>query len=594
MPLTFQGGTMVPAVGTEAYKVAASPNQTGAGSFNASTNELKAGGKTVYSPSVISDANVHETAIPNIQSTTSNLLNTSGSANQSNTENQPTTETTPNSYEDIYNRVLGEQNAQPQSPEVTEVLNSYKDLIARSDAASAAQIGAMQSAFNSQVNLLQGQNDAETAALRHALAAQGFTPQSTAGALNIAHTVALSQLQDLTSKEAVTEANLRNAALNSDIQLQDKYNTLLQNIRTEKLNTAKDMADKIQAENQKIIDAKQKIRDNIASIALDAAKNGAPKEIQDAIRASGDESSAIAAAGSYLQTATGTLGDYLQYKKDAIASGHNPVDFETYKQAEETRKNKAAQELKATPSGAAAPLPTGGSSTGSIQGDMKDILEGRNTMYNIRQTMGRTNQAAAYMQSLRDEIRKIDPNFDFVASDAGGKSVSTAYVQRATAAINSVLPNIDKVVDLSNQVLRIGVKGVDNLLQKGAIQIGDQKVSNFREAQRLIADEIGVALGAGTVSDMKLQLGFDVTDPSVTPEVFASNMGIVKDFVNNRLKGLQELRYRSTAVGQSESDFEKLNTEYGDAHPEARPTIIKMQNDGRTMAEINAWINQQQ
>lgn len=184
----------------------------------------------------------------------------------------------------------------------------------------------------------------------------------------------------------------------------------------------------------------------------------------------------------------------------------------------------------------------------SLSNDVTAILEGRNTMYNIRQTMGRTNAAAAYMQSVRDAISKIDPNFDFVASDAGGKSVSTGYVQRATAAINSVLPNIDKIVDLSNQVSRIGVKGVDNLLQKTAVQIGDQKVSNFREAQKLIADEIGVALGAGTVSDMKLQLGFDVTDPSVTPEVFASNMEVVKEFIDNRLKGLNSLRYISPTV----------------------------------------------
>lgn len=182
----------------------------------------------------------------------------------------------------------------------------------------------------------------------------------------------------------------------------------------------------------------------------------------------------------------------------------------------------------------------------AIAGDVEDILSGRNTLYNIRQTMGRTNAAAQYMQSMRDAIHSIDPNFDFIASDAGGKFVSSTYYQKAAAAINSVMPNIDKIVDLSNQVSRVGVKGVDDILQKGAVQIGNEKVSNFREAQKLIADEIGVALGAGTVSDMKLQLGFDVTDPSVSPNVFASNMGIVKDFINNRLQGLKDQRYSSS------------------------------------------------
>jgi hypothetical protein len=187
----------------------------------------------------------------------------------------------------------------------------------------------------------------------------------------------------------------------------------------------------------------------------------------------------------------------------------------------------------------------------AISNDVQAILEGRNTMYNIKQTMGKSNSSAAYMKSIRDTIAKIDPNFDFIASDAGGKSVSTAYTQRATQAINSVLPNIDKIVDLSNQVSRVGVTGVDRILQSGNVLINNQKVSNFHEAQKLIADEIGVALGAGTVSDMKLQLGFDVTDPSVSQEVFASNMGLVKSFLENRKTGLDSLRYKSSVGGST-------------------------------------------
>jgi hypothetical protein len=191
--------------------------------------------------------------------------------------------------------------------------------------------------------------------------------------------------------------------------------------------------------------------------------------------------------------------------------------------------------------------------TGSIHNDVQAVLEGRNTLYNIRQTMGRTNAAAAYMQQMRDQITAVDPNFDFVASDAGGKSVSTAYVQRATISINAILPNIDKVVALSDQVKRLGIAGVDKLLQQGNIQIGNQKVTNFVEAQKLIADELGVALGGGTMSDMKLQLGFDVTDPSVKPEVFASNMALIKTFLNNRIDALNSLRYKSSTVSQNSS-----------------------------------------
>lgn len=190
----------------------------------------------------------------------------------------------------------------------------------------------------------------------------------------------------------------------------------------------------------------------------------------------------------------------------------------------------------------------------TVAGDVTDVLSGRNTLYNIRQTMGRTNTAAAYMQQMRDSIRSIDPNFDFIASDAGGKFVSSTFYQRAISAITSVEPNIDTAVQLSDQVSRLGVAGVDKLLQEAAIQIGNQKVSNFHEAQNLIADEIGLALGQGSVSDMKLQLGFDVTDPSVRPEVFASNMALVKEFIENRKKALTEQRYSSsTTTGSTDN-----------------------------------------
>lgn len=194
----------------------------------------------------------------------------------------------------------------------------------------------------------------------------------------------------------------------------------------------------------------------------------------------------------------------------------------------------------------------------AIAGDVEDVLSGKNTLLNIRQTMGRTNAAAAYMQNMRNAIHAIDPNFDFIASDAGGKFVSSTFYQKALSAITSVEPNIDKAVQLSNQVNRSGLAYVNNLLQKGSIQIGNTKVSNFREAQSLIADEIGLALGQGAVSDMKLQLGFDITDPSLSAEQFASNMALVKEFLANRKKALQDQRYSSSVSGGTGTDNSTL------------------------------------
>jgi hypothetical protein len=264
-----------------------------------------------------------------------------------------------------------------------------------------------------------------------------------------------------------------------------------------------------------------------------------------------------------LQAKKDAEGNILQYLQ-LYGSGAVPFLKAKYPEAADTidqlahLQTVAQQKITGSSSGSLGGVTTG---TGkgilvagikvdsAIAGDVQDVLEGRNTLYNIRQTMGRTNAAAAYMQKMRDAIRSIDPSFDFVASDAGGKFVSSTFYQKAISAITSVEPNIDKAIDLSNQVDRIGVAAVDSLLQKANIQIGNTKVANFHEAQKLIADEIGLALGQGTVSDMKLQLGFDITDPSLSAEVFASNLGIVKEFIANRKKALTDQRYSSSVTG---------------------------------------------
>lgn len=181
----------------------------------------------------------------------------------------------------------------------------------------------------------------------------------------------------------------------------------------------------------------------------------------------------------------------------------------------------------------------------AMKRDVEDVLMGRNTLFNIRQTMGRSDKAAAYMQRMRSAVKDQDKEFDFVLSDAGGKATSSSFYQRGIGAINAVMPNLTKITELSGQVDRIGITGVDALLQRGAMYINDKKVTSLHQARKLLADEIGAALGAGSASDMKLQLGFDVTDPAVSDEVFAANIGLVQEFLENRRKGLNDLRYKS-------------------------------------------------
>ncbi len=85
----------------------------------------------------------------------------------------------------------------------------------------------------------------------------------------------------------------------------------------------------------------------IQDVLEKAVGAGAPAEVKKAIQdaqTAGDVNAAINAAGDYLQTATGTLGDYLQYKRDALAKGLTPDDYLTYqdKQDAKDQANKVA------------------------------------------------------------------------------------------------------------------------------------------------------------------------------------------------------------------------------------------------------------
>lgn len=510
------------------------------------------------------------------------------------------------------NYYLGNSAGKISSDPTTQALyDQFSSLKASMDATGAANIANIQAQFTNLIKQQEQTNTSQQASADKTLLMGGssrYAQISSAGQSSAMVAYGVQQIADLNQKENAAVIAAQQAMQNNDYTMLNKQLSIADSARQEKQAAAQKLSDTLttQADNLKkqqatanqdqaiasqlsngvtdpaaimaaingttnpatgqpyaltskdVSDAISNLNPDakaIADLMTSAAKNGATPDQLKAIGSAKSINGAIQAAGTGLIDPTSNLGQYQTYSQNAIAKGQTPLSYTKWDATNSA--NKAYSSAYSAKAGANAAdnenasntsSPTNTSGT-SISGDVKDILEGRNSLYNIRQTMGRSNSAAAYMQNVRNQIRQQDPNFDFIASDAGGKSVSTSYVQKATAAINSVLPNIQTITDLSNQVDRVGITGVDALLQKGGIIINNQKVSNFHEAQKLIADEIGVALGAGTVSDMKLQLGFDVTDPSVSQEVFASNMGVVKSFLENRKDGLNSLRYKSSTVG---------------------------------------------
>lgn len=89
----------------------------------------------------------------------------------------------------------------------------------------------------------------------------------------------------------------------------------------------------------------EKFTSDLNGILTDAGKNNAPPEVIDAIRNSKDVASAVKAAGEYLQSGSGIVGEYTAYKRDAVTRGLTPLSFDEYQTRDANRKLKQAAAL---------------------------------------------------------------------------------------------------------------------------------------------------------------------------------------------------------------------------------------------------------
>lgn len=90
------------------------------------------------------------------------------------------------------------------------------------------------------------------------------------------------------------------------------------------------------------------LRKPIDDLASTAIANGASGEIVQQIQNAQTLADAVNAAGDFAIAATGIVGEYYAYKRDAIANGLTPVDFNTYQNIDANRKAKIAAAGNAT------------------------------------------------------------------------------------------------------------------------------------------------------------------------------------------------------------------------------------------------------
>jgi hypothetical protein len=181
-----------------------------------------------------------------------------------------------------------------------------------------------------------------------------YDPTFQAKTIGAIVTGGLNKIAELNTKMASGVAALTQSLKDNDIAKVREAYSVYQEASKERRDALQSTIDDAQKSIKEAQDRQQKITDSVNQIAAEAAKNGASPATIKAITSSGSVSAALTAAGGSLQTATGQLGDYLQYKRDSEAKGQIPADYSTWKAVDDKRQaNLKATEAYNTAYGAA-------------------------------------------------------------------------------------------------------------------------------------------------------------------------------------------------------------------------------------------------
>lgn len=141
---------------------------------------------------------------------------------------------------------------------------------------------------------------------------------------------------------------------------------------------------------------------------------------------------------------------------------------------------------------------------------------------------------AALRAAVYDKARELNPAFDVSQFEAGFKMFQNPAIRQRLVAIDSLGPVIDQISELAKQADLTDIPAMNRLLASAKFNIGDTTITNYRQLQTLLGDEVGNALGVGSGSDMKTKMGLDLVNPNLSPANFVSTMQQLKSVLGAR------------------------------------------------------------
>lgn len=164
----------------------------------------------------------------------------------------------------------------------------------------------------------------------------------------------------------------------------------------------------------------------------------------------------------------------------------------------------------------------------------QDLAYGRLTFQGFRTLYAYSRDASA-KERIYETAAALNPDFNQADFERGFKFISNPKVGQQLASLDNVLSGVDDLIRVSDQAARSGATVINKYTTPAKIAIGDRRFTNLKTAQTAFADELSGALGYGSATDMSREMGFNMTDPNLSPENFASALrDIVVPFVQRK------------------------------------------------------------
>jgi len=241
-----------------------------------------------------------------------------------------------------------ESAVQTAQAERDEAMNKLKNLDVSNDPTLQGILSGIQSQWNQRITDMQKANVSRGAALtttgiRIGSRYTGGMGGAFGGIISQEEKDGVERIASLEAQKQEAIANATAAYRNNKFSEYAKFVDFADKKYQEQVAKLGEL-NKIQAETNKMISERmakeqQEFTKSISDIVLSAAKSGLtdPATLEN-IQNSKSLSEAVGYAGDYLQSGTGIIGEYLFYKRDAIARGINPISFGAYEMRDANEK----------------------------------------------------------------------------------------------------------------------------------------------------------------------------------------------------------------------------------------------------------------